>query len=148
MPVSYVSTYIHTVFSTKNRESFIFPNIEKELYAYITKICEELDCPVIAIGGFSDHIHILSRLSKSMTIIKFVEQVKCHSSKWIKEKGKAFENFYWQDGYGCFSISKSQIPQQKNYILNQKEHHGKQGYEGEFRSFLAKHGLEFDAEHF
>src|SRR5690606_12344583 len=97
--------YPHIIFSTKHRTPWINPPFEDELHAYIGGICKELECPVLTIGGFTDHIHILCMMSKKIPLITLIQKVKASSSKWIKTKDKSLENFYWQDGYGAFSVS-------------------------------------------
>lgn len=87
MAQSLVQNYLHLIFSTKNRKSFIKPPIEQELHSYLGGICNKLECQSIIVGGYTDHIHILFKLSKKVTLIKVVEDLKSHSSKWIKTKG-------------------------------------------------------------
>lgn len=100
MGQSLVKNYIHLVFSTKHRAPLIHSPIEAELHAYLGGICNKLECTVIKVGGYTDHIHILCMLSKKITLMKLLEELKSHSYKWIKTKGTGYENFYWQDGYG------------------------------------------------
>lgn len=99
MGQSLAKNYLHIVFSTKHREPLIHPSIETELHSYIGGICKNLDCETLKVGGYYDHIHILCMLSKKITLIKLMEEVKSHSSKWIKTKGEKFKNFYWQEVY-------------------------------------------------
>ncbi len=98
MGQSLVKNYMHIVFSTKHRQKIILPEIENELHAYMGGICNNLECQTIKIGGYTDHIHILCMLSKKIPLMKLLEEVKSHSSKWVKTKGDAYKNFYWQDG--------------------------------------------------
>jgi REP element-mobilizing transposase RayT len=144
MGQSLVKNYIHIVFSTKYREPLIKQTVETELYSYLGGICKKLDCPVIKVGGYTDHIHILCMLSKKITLVKLMEELKSHSSKWIKTKGSEYSNFYWQDGYGAFSVNPSQVAIVVNYIANQKEHHRKKTFQKEYRAFLKKYEVEFD----
>ena len=125
MPQSLVHNYLHITFSTKDRYPFIDKNIEKELFSYIGGICKNKECRPIIIGGHKDHIHILCLLSQKIALMNLIEQVKSHSSKWIKTKGKPYQNFYWQRGYGAFSVNPAEIEIVENYILNQAEHHKK-----------------------
>jgi len=83
-------------------------------------------------------------LSKKITLIKLMEQLKSNSSKWIKTKGERYKNFYWQDGYGAFSVSPWQVEVVRNYIANQKEHHRTKTYKQEYRAFLKKYNMEYD----
>lgn len=109
MGQSLVQNYIHIVFSTKYRQPLIHPPVEAELHSYLGGVCNNLGCQSIIVGGYTDHIHILCRLSTKIALMKMLEEVKSHSSKWIKTKGEDYGNFYWQDGYGAFSVNPSQI---------------------------------------
>jgi len=86
-------------------------------------ICASLESYAYQIGGVEDHVHILCNLSKKITLIKFMEEVKKSSSKWMKTQGEKYSEFYWQDGYGAFSVNPSEIEIVKAYILNQEERH-------------------------
>ena len=138
---------MHIVFSTKNRQSFIDKNIQNELYAYISGISKNLETPVLAIGGVEDHIHILCSLSRKIALMTFIEEVKKNSSKWIKTKDSAYNNFYWQNGYGGFSVNPTEIEVVKKYILNQEEHHKKRTFQDEYRAFLKKYNVPFDEKY-
>lgn len=144
MGQSLVKNYIHIVFSTKNREPLIKESVETELYTYLGGICKNLECQPIKIGGYNDHVHILCMLSRKIALMKLVEKVKSHSSKWIKTKGNDYKNFYWQDGYGGFSVNPSDVEVVTKYIINQKEHHRKKTYQDEFRAILKKFDIEYD----
>src|SRR5205809_8083129 len=100
MGQSLVKNYLHIVFSTKYRQPFIQPPVEAELHAYLAGICNRLECHAVIVGGYTDHIHILCSLSKKLPLMKLMEELKSHSSKWIKTKGSSFHDFYWQNGYG------------------------------------------------
>lgn len=119
--------YVHLIFGTKNRYPFISSAIETELHKYIASILNSYESPAIKINSVPDHIHILFRLSKKYTLIKIVEEVKKHSSKWMKTKG--IDGFTWQIGYGAFSVSSSKVDIVSKYIVNQKEHHKTQSFE-------------------
>lgn len=139
-----VQNYIHLVFSTKYRSPLIHPPVEAELHGYLGGVCNKHECQVIEVGGYTDHIHILFLLSKKIALMKLVEVVKSHSSKWIKTKGETYRNFYWQDGYGAFSVNPSEINTVINYIINQHQHHYKKSFQEEYRSFLKKYGVKYD----
>ncbi len=139
-----VKNYLHIVFSTKLRQNWISESIEDELFKYIGGICNKLECYPIKVGGYKNHIHILCMLSKKVTLIKLLEEVKSHSSKWIKTKGNEYQHFYWQNGYGAFSVNPSDVEVVVHYIANQKEHHRKKTFEEEYISFLKKYNTEFD----
>ena len=144
MGQSLVKNYIHIVFSTKHRQSLILPSIEAELFSYLGGICNNLECHVLKVGGYKDHIHVLCMLSKKIALMKLVEQLKSNSSKWIKTKGNDFKNFYWQDGYGAFSVRPSEVEIVINYIANQKEHHSKKTFKDEYKAVLKKYEVSYD----
>lgn len=144
MGQSLVKNYIHIVFSTKHRAELIHPPVQDELYSYIGGICNEMECPPIKIGGYTDHVHILCMLSKKIALMKLLEEVKSHSSKWMKTKGSDLKNFYWQNGYGAFSVNPSDIDRVIAYIENQKEHHRKKTFQDEYKAFLKKYKIEYD----
>jgi len=144
MGQSLVKNYIHIVFSTKNRQPLIQPPIEEELYNYLGGTCNHLDCHSVIVGGHSDHIHILCLLSKKIALVKLMEEIKSHSSKWIKTKGSVYQNFYWQDGYGAFSVNPTEVDTAIAYIENQLEHHKTKTFQEEFRAFLKKYNVEYD----
>jgi REP element-mobilizing transposase RayT len=133
------------VFSTKHRQPLIYPPVEAEQHSYLGGICNNLDCQVIKIGGYFDHIHILCMLSKKIALVKLMEELKSHSSKWIKTRGAGYENFYWQDGYGAFSVNPSEVDTVIYYISNQHEHHRKKSsFQDEYRGILKKYNVEID----
>jgi putative transposase len=144
MPQSLVKNYIHIVFSTKHRQPLIMPIIENELHAYLGGICKNLECFPIKIGGYTDHVHVLCNLSKKIALMKLMEEMKAHSSKWIKTKGDNFKDFYWQNGYGAFSVNPSELGRVTAYIENQHEHHAKQSFQDEYRLFLQEYQVEYD----
>lgn len=144
MPQSLVKNYVHIVYSTKHRQPFIKKEIQKELYGYLGSTCKELDCSPIAIGGIEDHIHLLCLLSRKIALSELVSKVKSNSSKWIKTNGASYFNFYWQRGYGAFSVNPSQVEVVIRYIRNQEAHHAKQTYKEEYLLFLKKYEIEYD----
>ncbi len=136
MPQSLSSVLVHLIFSTKNREPFITPTIETELYPYMATIFRAQKSPTLCIGGTNDHLHILFALARIVTIAEIVEAVKTDTSKWIKTKGSGFRNFHWQKGYGAFSVGQSEVGTVKQYIENQKEHHRRVTFQEEYRNVL------------
>jgi putative transposase len=144
MGQSLAQNYIHLVFSTKNRHPFIKPPYEQELHAYLGGICKELESPALKVGGYTDHIHILLKLSKKVALMTLVEKVKSHSSKWMKTKDPSLKNFFWQDGYGAFSVNPSEVEKVITYIENQHTHHSTQTFQSEYLAFLKKYKIEFD----
>ncbi|ABG58712.1 IS200/IS605 family transposase [Cytophaga hutchinsonii] len=139
--------YIHLIFGTKNRYPFIIGSVETELHKYIAEILKSYESPAIKINSVPDHMHILFRLSKNYTLVKIIEEIKKHSSKWMKSKG--IDGFTWQIGYGAFSVSSSKIDTVSNYIMNQKEHHKIISFKDEVEGFMKKYHLcEYDPEYF
>ena len=147
MPQSLVHNYIHITFSTKNRFPFIDKNINNELFSYLGGICKNLECNPIIVGGHKDHVHILCLLSRKIALMKLIEEIKSHSSKWIKTKGINYEKFYWQRGYAGFSVNPTEIDIVEKYILKQEEHHNKKTFQDEYRAFLKKYKIKYDEKY-
>ena len=143
MPQSLVKILVHIVFSTKDRRELITPEIEPRLYGYIGGIIENNGGRMIIAGGMPDHAHILASVGRT-GIGELVGDIKRDSSSWIKKQGPEFASFYWQRGYGAFSIGQSQVPAVTSYIKGQKEHHNRQSWQDEFRELCRKYGVEFD----
>ena len=144
MPQSLVNNYIHITFSTKNRYPFIDKNISNQLYSYLGGICKNLESNPIIVGGHKDHVHILCLLSRKVALMKLIEEIKSHSSKWIKTKENKYKNFYWQRGYGGFSGNPTEINIVKKYISKQEEHHKKKTFQDEYCAFLKKYEIKYD----
>ncbi len=142
MPQSLARNVIHLVFSTKNREAFITPAIRARLHAYLAGTVNELGCHAIKVGGVADHVHILFVLAKTLSLSKAVEEIKKSSSKWMKENG--VPRFYWQNGYGAFSVSADDEDVVAHYVANQEEHHRETSFQDEFRGLLRRHRIEWD----
>jgi REP element-mobilizing transposase RayT len=143
MPQSLAQVYLHLVFSTKNRIPAL-RGIEEKMHAYLVGACNNLESPSLIIGGVEDHVHILCRQSKNIALKDLVGEVKRESSKWIKTQGQTYQGFYWQSGYGAFSVSPSHVVAVKTYIGQQREHHAQVTFQDEFRRICKKYGLELD----
>ena len=144
MSQSLAKNSIHIIFSTKHRQPFITEAIEKELFGYLGETCNQMDCKTITVGGYLDHVHILCALSKKIAMMKLLQEVKSNSSGWMKTRGKEFEEFFWQDGYGAFSVGYKDLDKVTDYISNQKEHHQKMGFQEEFRVALKKNNIQYN----
>ena len=144
MGQSLVKNDLHIIFSTKNRQPFINDKIEGELYAYLGGICNNLESFPLKIGGYRNHVHLLCLLSKKIALMKLLEEIKSHSSKWIKTIDSRYNNFYWQDGYGAFSVTPSEIGGVKQYIENQRDHHKIKTFQEEYRDFLRLYNIDYD----
>jgi len=118
--------------------------IKDELFNYLGGTCKELESQPIIVGGVSDHVHLLINLSRKIALMDLIEKIKTSSSKWIKTKGPGLENFYWQHGYGGFSVNPKQVEIVRNYISNQENHHKKSTFQDEYRTFLKKYEVEYD----
>ena len=145
MPQSLANILIHVVFSTKHRRPWLKDvGVRHELHAYMTKTLQSLKCPPSACDGVEDHVHFLCQLSRKIKVMDLIEEVKTSSSKWIKTKGPSYRGFYWQGGYGAFSVSESKRSDVIRYIRNQESHHQRFTFQEEFRQLCAKHGIEID----
>jgi Transposase and inactivated derivatives len=144
MPQSLSKVYVHITFSTKNRQYLIDDAIKNSLFDYLGGICRSLDCNPLKVGGCQDHIHVICMLSRKVAQMTLLEELKKQSSKWIKTKGKEYADFYWQSGYGIFSVNPTETEAVVDYILNQEEHHKKVTFQDEYRAFLKKYKVEYD----
>ncbi|WP_050029132.1 IS200/IS605 family transposase [Verrucomicrobium sp. BvORR034] len=145
MPQSLSQNYVHLVFSTKDRKSFLQDTeLQKRVHAYVAGTCKNLDSPAIIVGGIADHVHILLQLARTKALSDVVRDIKRESTKWIREEAPRLSEFHWQSGYGAFSVSHSLVDTVAHYIRNQAEHHQKMSFQDEFRKLLKKSGLQWD----
>src|SRR6185369_11061894 len=145
MPQSLAQIWVHIVFSTKDRAPFLQDAVlREELHKLLGGTCNERDCSVLRVGGVADHVHILCRLGRTATAADLVKELKRESSQWIKTKDPRLAEFYWQNGYGAFSVSPSHVELVREYIANQEDHHRTVTFQDEFRRLLKKYGLEWD----
>lgn len=144
MANTYTCLHYHLVFSTKNREPWITADAEERVWAYLGGIAKENEMTPIRIGGIEDHLHVLVGASPTMAPSKIAQLIKGGSSNWIRDHFPEWSGFAWQDGYGAFSVSRSNVDAVANYIRNQREHHRNTGYQTEYRALLEKHGVEYD----
>ena len=145
MPQSLARVVLHVVFSTKNRTPFLRDtDLRARLHAYMAGVLQNIGCEPILINGVEDHVHILCNLSRTVTMAGLVEEVKKASSKWMKDQGASFHDFFWQAGYGVFSVSQSRVEVVRDYVAKQEEHHQKESFQDEFRALCRKHGVAFD----
>lgn len=141
MAHTFTKNHLHVVFSTKGREKFIVPDIQERLWKYFTGICLNLDLVPVATGGMADHIHTLFHLPPSRALGDVMRVLKTNSSKWMNEHSRGFA---WQEGYGAFSVSASNLSTVVKYIHSQEKHHRKMTFENEYLGLLRKHGVEYD----
>ena len=144
MSHSYSQNHVHLVFSTKNREKVIAPETQARLWPYMAGICKNHDMLTFAIGGMADHVHLLFRLPPTLSLVRAVTLIKSNSSTWMKENERRFT---WQEGYGAFSVSSSNVSRVIRYIDGQEAHHRTRSFEQEFLALLKKHGVKFDPKY-
>jgi putative transposase len=145
MPQSLAQIYLHIVFSTKERHpSLADEAIRTAMHKYLGGTCNGLKCPVIRVGGATDHVHVLCHLGREISVSDLVRDLKRESSKSIKVQYPTATEFHWQNGYGAFSVSPSHLDDLISYIDHQMEHHRTESFQDEFRRILRKYGLEWD----
>ena len=123
--MAYTKLYYHVIWSTKNREPIITPEIENCIHSFIAKKAIGLRGRVYAINGINDHVHLAVSIPPSISISKFIEQIKAVASVRINQSGYISEKFYWQSAYSIFTFRESALPNIIRYVNNQKEHHAK-----------------------
>ncbi len=143
MPQSFTCLHYHLIFSTKHRAPLITTDIQPRLYDYIGGILHHHRGCLLAAGGMPDHVHLLVRLSKELSVAEALRLIKANSSKWIHETSPT-QAFAWQTGYAAFAVSYSGLEDVKHYLAIQAEHHRTVTYQDELRTFLRRHAIEFD----
>jgi putative transposase len=147
MANTYTSLYYHVVFSTKNRVRYINREIEHRVWAYLGGVARKHRMTALQVGGYEDHIHALVMAPASLAPSQAVQFLKGESSKWMHEEFPGLKDFAWQDGYGAFTVSKSNLPEVVCYIRDQREHHRKRTFQEEYLEFLRRHGIEYDEQY-
>ena len=144
MPSSYTCLRYHVIFSTKNRVPQIDPSIRDRLHEYVGGIIRDEKGRLIAAGGTPDHVHFLISTHPQIALSDLLRQVKASSSRWIHETFADLRDFGWQDGYGAFTVSHSNVGQVTKYIGEQEEHHRRVSFQEEFLEFLRRHDVPYD----
>ena len=144
MPQSLSQLYVHLIFSTKHREPLLLSPVREAAHTYLAAVLNNQDSPALKVGGMTDHVHALFRLSKNLALAKVVEEVKTSSSKWVKTQGRRLPNFHWQSGYGAFSVSAADVEEVVEYITQQETHHRVASFQEELRKLLDAHGIAYD----
>jgi len=147
MANTFTQIYLHVVFAVQDRISLIHPTWKIELYKYITGVIQNNKHKLIAINGIPNHIHIFIGYKPHQLIPDLIQDVKGCSSKWINAKGFIRGKFNWQEGYGAFSYSHSQIDAVARYIQNQEQHHMKKSFKEEYREILKQFNITFDEKY-
>ncbi len=137
--------YIHLVFSTKNRRSLLLDDeIRQAMHGHLGEVSKRLSCPPLRVGGMADHVHMLARLGRTIAQADWVKELKRVSTEWVREQGREYAEYRWQNGYAAFSVSRSNVDQVIRYIESQPEHHAKRNFQDELRALLRKHRVEWD----
>jgi putative transposase len=145
MSQSLANVILHIVFSTKDRRPYLHsPELRGTMTAYLVGTLQGLKCGPLCVGVVQDHVHVLCQLSRTISIAELIKELKGSSSERIKQEGRDVAGFYWQSGYGAFSVSESMVPTLRSYITNQEEHHKRMSFQDEFRQLLIRHRIEFD----
>ncbi len=143
MAHSYVSSVFHVVFSTKERAQLIRADLQPRLWNYLASIARNHGIHVLAVGGTENHVHILMVLPANAKLSDAVRTLKANSSRWVRETNPLFA---WQEGYGAFSVSPSQLERVKHYIDNQASHHRQRSFEDEFLAMLQAANIRFEQD--
>ena len=144
IPQSLSKVIVHIIFSTKDREPWLGLDVRPRMHAYLATVCRDLGAEVVRVGGVADHVHIVTTLPRTVSQAQLIEEIKKASSKWIKTLDARYRGFFWQRGYGAFSVSPSQLDAVVQYVKAQQEHHSTRTFQEEYRGLLRRHGIDFD----
>lgn len=147
MPHSYVNLIYHLVFSTKDRQPLITEEAQARLHEYIGGMLRRQGGIALAVNGMPDHIHVLAKLRQDKALSDVLRDLKAGASGWMHEVFPSAQQFAWQNGYGAFTVSASQVESVRNYIAHQSEHHRKRTFQEEFIALLRAHEIEFDEKY-
>ena len=144
MSHTFTNILIHALFSRKDRQPWLIPEMGEEVFCCLGGSLNELRGQSLLVNGPPDHVHMLFVQPRTLSIATVMEKVKANSSRWVKERWPDRRHFGWQTGYAAFSVSKSHVEQVKHYVGNQEKHHRKVTFQEELVAFLRKHGIEYD----
>ena len=147
MPGTYSQLYVHIIFAVQHRNAVIDISWEERLYQYITAVIQNKGQKMIAINGMPDHLHLFVGIKPNCNVSDLVREVKKASNDFINEKKLTKSKFNWQEGYGAFSYSQSQIGTVAEYVMNQKNHHRKKTFETEYHQLLEKFKIDYKEEY-
>jgi len=147
MSNTFSNLLFHIVFSTKERAFLLSPELRERLYSYISGIANQNGFKIIITNGTDNHIHILLLLKPDVSVSKAVQLIKGGSSKWIHDNFSMLKTFSWQEGYGAFTVSASQINPTKQYISNQEQHHKTMTFQEEYLEFLKRNNVDYDTKY-
>jgi putative transposase len=141
MAHSFSNVLVHLVFATWHRTPWLAAGVEPDLHQYLSTVARANGCPALSIGSADDHIHVLCRLARTMTVAKLVELLKSDSSQWMKTALPELHCFAWQLGYGAFSVGRTEVDRVRRYLERQRSHHRDFTYQQEFAILLERHEL-------
>jgi putative transposase len=144
MAGTYTKLFYHIVFSTKHRRNYISNTVEEELHKYMAGIIRGIDGQCVEINSMPDHVHILAILPAKVSVSDALRVINSNSSKWVHETKPERQAFGWQDGFSAFTVSKSNVEPVRQYIRDQKMHHGRVDYKAELVGLLERHDVEYD----
>jgi len=147
MSQSLTAIYVHIIFHVKQDRIPILKDDRAPLYAYIGSIIKDTDSIPIRINGTWNHVHILCRQSKNISLADLLEEMKKHSSRWIKSRGDHYKYFKWQGGYSGYSVSQSVVNTVIRYIENQEIHHQKIDFKEEYIQLLKRHQVDYNEDY-
>jgi REP element-mobilizing transposase RayT len=141
---TYTQIHIQAVFAVAGRRSLIHPDWKDELYKYVTGVFRNQKQKLLAIGGVEDHIHLLFGLRPNMALSDLLRDVKANSSGFINDRGFVRGKFSWQEGFGAFSYSRSQVDAVAKYVLNQEKHHARRSFKDEYTTLLDRFEIDYE----
>ena len=144
MAQSLSKVVLHIIFSTKDRESWLDSDVRPRMHAYVATVCRDFGAELVRVGGMADHVHIVTTLPRTLSQAQMIERIKKVSSKWIKTLDARYRDFFWQRGYGAFSVSPSQLDVMLQYVDAQQEHHRTRSFQEEYHELLRRYGIDFD----
>lgn len=147
MPSTYSNLLFHVIFSVKERRKLLSKELQNRFYPYISGITNKNGFKILIIGGTDDHVHILLSLRPDLPVSKAVQLIKGGSSKWIHDNFTDLKTFSWQEGYGVFTVSLSQVNIIKNYISNQEKHHKNTSFKDEYLKLLERNNIDFNSKY-
>jgi len=139
--MSWVRIWVHLVFATKKRASYLNQNIRKDFFQHIKENAKEKGIWLDSVNGYAEHVHCLISLDKEQNISKIAQLIKGESSHWLNKSNLIHEKFIWQDDYWASSVSDSHIINLREYIFNQEKHHKKTSFKEELDIFMKNHEL-------
>jgi putative transposase len=145
MANTFTCLHYHIIFSTKNREPWIKPEIQDRIWSFMAGIAQKNKMKTLQIGGMPDHVHLVIGLPTTVSLSDALHLMKGGSSKWIKDEFSGLRGFAWQDGYAAFTVSQSNLREVVAYVKNQSEHHRVKTFQEEYLAFLDRHGVSYDA---